>query len=390
MFLQPDFDPRYDVIVVGARPAGAATAMLLARRGFKVLVVDRQAYGSDTLSTHALMRGAVAQLRRWGLLDEIVAAGTPAIRRTTFHYGDEAIAVDIKPDGSVDALYAPRRTVLDRILVDGARAAGADVRHGATLTALNFAPDHRVVGGTIRDRDGSVHDVAADLMIGADGRHSTVARLVGARSYRRSGQRTATVYGFFSGLENRGYRWFYRPGVSAGVIPTNDGESCVFASLPPGRFARAISGGPVRVFDTILAEISVKLDEEIKVARQQGRFHGFPGEPAYFRQSFGPGWALVGDAGYFKDSLTAHGITDALRDAELLARAVADGRPRAFQRYQKERDALSMELFETTQAVASFDWSMETIKQHHRRLNKAMKAENAALAALAAPMALAA
>jgi len=390
MSRQPVFDRHYDAIVVGARVAGSATAMLLARQGLKVLAVDRQAYGSDTLSTHALMRGAVAQLSRWGLLAEIVAAGTPPIRRTTFHYGDETIAIDIKPDSSIDALYAPRRTVLDRVLVDGARAAGARVEHGMAVTGLTVAPDGRVTGATVRDRHGTVHGIAADLVIGADGRHSAVAGFVGARNYRQSKHRAAAVYGFFAGLENQGFRWFYRPGVSAGVIPTNDGASCIVASLPPERFGREIAGGPEAVFTTILAETSPELATEIAGAMRHGSFHGFPGEPGYFRRSFGSGWALVGDAGYFKDPLTAHGITDAFRDAELLARAVADGGTQAFRRYQTERDTLSVDLFATTAAIASFAWDMDMIKQHHRRLNQAMKTENAALAALTAPVALAA
>ena len=116
---------RHDVVVVGARAAGAATAMLLARAGLDVLVVDRGRYGADTLSTHAILRGGVLQLHRWGLLDEIVAAGTPAIRRTTFHYATDQVSVTVKPSHGIDALYAPRRTVLDPILVDAATAAAA-------------------------------------------------------------------------------------------------------------------------------------------------------------------------------------------------------------------------------------------------------------------------
>ena len=115
------FEPRYDAVIAGARCAGAATALLLARSGAKVLMVDRQAYGSDTLSTHALMRGAVLQLTRWGLIPDITAAGTPAIRSTTFHYGSEATRVAIKPEHGVECLFAPRRTVLDRLLVDAVR-----------------------------------------------------------------------------------------------------------------------------------------------------------------------------------------------------------------------------------------------------------------------------
>src|SRR5438445_616320 len=133
-------DTHYDVVVVGARCAGAATAMLLARNGLDVALVDRApAAGTDTLSTHALMRAGVIQLQRWGLLDQVVAAGTPAIRRTVFHYGDAATTVALKPFGGVDALYAPRRTVLDPLLVDAARDAGADVVFGMSVTGVGRA-----------------------------------------------------------------------------------------------------------------------------------------------------------------------------------------------------------------------------------------------------------
>jgi 2-polyprenyl-6-methoxyphenol hydroxylase-like FAD-dependent oxidoreductase len=110
----------HDVVIVGARAAGAAAALVLARAGIDVVVVDRSRYGADTLSTHALMRAGVVQLHRWGLLESVIAAGTPAVRKTTFVYADETIPLPIKPSHGVDALYAPRRTVLDPILVDAA------------------------------------------------------------------------------------------------------------------------------------------------------------------------------------------------------------------------------------------------------------------------------
>ena len=124
---------RTDVVVVGARAAGAATAMLLARAGLDVVVVDRGREGSDTLSTHALTRGAVIQLNRWGLLDSIRAAGTPAVRRSTVHLVSGDTVIDIPPGDGIDALYAPRRTVLDPLLVDAARTAGATVHFGFTV-----------------------------------------------------------------------------------------------------------------------------------------------------------------------------------------------------------------------------------------------------------------
>src|SRR4029453_16655211 len=124
---------KIDAIIVGARCAGAATALLLARAGARVLVVDKGRYGTDTLSTHALMRGAVLQLHRWGVLPAIVAAGTPPVRSTTFSYTNQDVTVPIEPKYGVSALYAPRRALLDRILVDAAAASGAEVGYGVRI-----------------------------------------------------------------------------------------------------------------------------------------------------------------------------------------------------------------------------------------------------------------
>ncbi|HUU34361.1 MAG TPA: FAD-dependent monooxygenase, partial [Vicinamibacterales bacterium] len=167
---------------MGARPAGAATALLLARAGVRVLAVDRGAYGADTLSTHALMRGAAHQLASWGALARITASGTPPVTTTTFHYGPDELTVDIKPRGSVDALYAPRRTVLDAVLVDLAREASADVRHGVRLGGLRWERG-RVAGATLIDGQGDEHRVATGIVVGADGMGSLVARQVAAERY---------------------------------------------------------------------------------------------------------------------------------------------------------------------------------------------------------------
>ena len=129
-------DSHYDVIVVGGRCAGAATAMLLARGGLRVLVIEATQRGTDTLSTHALMRGGVLQLHRWGLLDSVVASGTPAIHATRFSYGDDDQTVEIRPGDGISALRAPRRTVLDALLLDSARAAGAEILSPARVTRL--------------------------------------------------------------------------------------------------------------------------------------------------------------------------------------------------------------------------------------------------------------
>ncbi len=232
----------HDVVIVGARPAGAATALLLARAGARVLVVERAAYGSDTVSTHALMRAGVLQLHRWGLGPALVATGAPPIRRTTFFYGDEAVEVAIRPRLGVDALYAPRRTALDALLVDAARAAGAEVRHGVALVGLSRDAGGRIDAAILEDVAGRRTRAAARLVVGADGLRSTVARLVGARMHHRGRHAAGILYGYFAGVADGGYEWHYRPGVTAGVIPTSGG-----ASRPPRHVIATGQPGASRV-----------------------------------------------------------------------------------------------------------------------------------------------
>jgi menaquinone-9 beta-reductase len=381
---------RYDAIVIGARCAGAATAMLLARAGARVLAVDRTTYGSDTMSTHALMRTGVLQLGRWGVLPAVMAEGTPAIHRTTFHYGQESISIAIKPEHQVQYLCAPRRTVLDRVLVDAARLAGADVRHGVALLALRRGPDGRVNGVTLKDADGGFVEVGCDILIGADGRQSTVAKLVGAQAYLEGSSSSGCAFGYFENLADDGSHWHFVENAAAGAIPTNNGQHCVFASVPGSRFAAIFRGNIDQAFMSVLAANSAQLAANVSSARVVGRLRGFAGIRGYIRQSFGSGWALVGDAGYFKDPLTAHGITDALRDAELLTHAILDNRPRALAIYQQERDALSRELFQITDSIASFQWSLDEVKALHARLSSSMRAECERMVLMSTPARVAA
>ena len=368
-------DPRYDVIIVGARCAGAATALLLARSGAKVLLIDRQDYGSDTISTHALMRGAVIQLKRWGLASKLVAAGTPAVRSTTFHYEDGATRVEIKPEHGVDCLFGPRRTVLDPLLVDAARDAGADVRHGVSLSELQFAASGgRVTGALLKDASGARASVRSDVVIGADGRQSTVAQLVKAKMYAKGSHASGVAFGYFDGLDRDGLHWYFAKHAAAGVIPTNGGH-CVFAAVPAEQFGETFRGDVMRGFLGVLEINSPKLRGAVEQARLIGRLRAFGGATSHLRRCNGAGWALVGDAGYFKDPLTAHGMTDALRDAELLSRAVSIGSTRALEAYQHERDALSLPFLQVTDAIASFSWSVAEVKQLHMELSAVMKTE---------------
>ena len=239
--------PDYDVVVVGGRVAGASTALLLARAGARVLVLERSPYGSDTLSTHGLMRAGVLQLTRWGLLDRVVAAGTPAVHSTTFHFaGDEPLRVTIRPHAGVDALYAPRRHVIDRILADAAAAAGAELRHGVRVTGLLRDRTGRVAGVRLLDEAGRDASVTASYVVGADGIRSVVADAAGAPVVRRGRYASAVRYAYVEGLDAPGYEMAYGDGAAAGLIPTNDGLHCVFVATTPERMRTLRLGNPRR------------------------------------------------------------------------------------------------------------------------------------------------
>jgi 2-polyprenyl-6-methoxyphenol hydroxylase-like FAD-dependent oxidoreductase len=377
-------DPSHDVVVVGARAAGAATAHLLGQAGLRVLLVDRSRYGADTLSTHALMRGAVLQLSRWGLLGKVIDAGTPPVLSTTFRYADDVVPIAIKPAYGVDALYAPRRTVLDPLLVDAAAAAGAEVRFGIAVADIVRDRHGAVTGVVGRSRDGEPFRARARIVVGADGVRSTVAERVGA-PYERVGSSVAAVtYGYWSGLETDGYEWNFRPDAASGAIPTNDGQTCVFASASPRRIGR----GGLESLSRIVAKSSGDLTERLAAAAPPAALRTFTGLPGHIRRSWGRGWALVGDAGYFKDPISAHGLTDALRDAELLARAIVavvrDGADEhdALAGYQATRDTLSAALFDVTDVIAGHHWTDAEIPDLLLELNAAMADELEAVATL--------
>jgi flavin-dependent dehydrogenase len=372
-------DGNYDAIVVGARVAGAATAMLLARAGQRVLVLDRDRYGSDTFSTHAFMRGGVVQLSRWGLLDEVVAAGTPPVTRTVLRYGTEEEVIDIRPAPHTDALYAPRRTVLDRILVDAARRAGAEVRFEVTVTGLLRDDDGIVTGVEAHDRAGHQVVARAPITIGADGIRSRVARDVGALTYGQAHNASGMVAGYWAGLDVDGYQWLYAPGEAAGLIPTNDGLVCAWTATSSDRFLAELRRRPDHGFHDTFSRVAPDWSEALRDAEQVQPLHGFAGVFGYLRQPWGRGWALVGDASHFKDPLTTHGMTDALRDAELLARAVlaaASGTTtseRALADYQDTRDALARPLHVLADQAAGYAWTLDELRTLLLDLSAAMR-----------------
>lgn len=363
-------DNSYDVIVVGARCAGASTAMLLARRGARVVVVDHDQPGTDTMSTHALMRAGVFQLRKWGLLHAIIGAGTPAVRRTSFIYDGEVLDIDLKDEDGIASLYAPRRTLLDATLANAAAVAGAELRYGTGFVGFVTDDLGRAIGAKVRTPAGVIEELHAPIVIGADGRRSTVARAAGARVMRTAQNTISCLYQYVRGLPNRGYRWHFAPGAAGGVIPTNDGLSCVFVGLPPEAQAELRKAGPLNL-QQIASRFVPALADDLAGVQPTGVPVLFSGLPGFFRQSAGPGWALVGDAGYFRDPISAHGITDALRDAEILADAVIAG---TVADYPALRDSLSSDFFALTDRLAGLDGTMGEVQNIHRALNRTMKA----------------
>ena len=371
----------YDVVIVGGRVAGASTAMLLARAGLRVAVVERGQSGSDTLSTHALMRAGVLHLSRWGVLPGVTAAGTPAIRSTDFHYADGGTThVSLRSSPGVDALYAPRRHLLDRLLSDAAAASGADVLHETPVVGLLRDDDGTVLGVGVSGAAGREVPIRARLTVGADGIGSLVAREVGARFLSRGRAASAILYRYVADVPSEGYAWGYGDRAAAGLIPTNAGQTCVFVSTTPERMRRLRREGTDAAFDSLLDAVPPAMSDAVRAGGQMGRVHGWRGVPGYVRHSFGPGWALVGDAGYFKDPITTHGLTDALRDAELLSDAVlaawvGASTSGSLARYQATRDALSEALVEVTEAVCRYDWDGDRIRMLLRRVSAAMSDE---------------
>ncbi len=347
----------YDAIIVGARCAGSPTAMLLARKGYRVLLVDRTTFPDDTISTHIVWPPGVARLKRWGLLDRVAASNCPLICRVSFDVGEFALAGTPPPAAGAGEIYAPRRTVLDKILVDAAAEAGVEVRQGFAMQEL-VTSDGRVTGIRGRSKTGATVAEKARLVIGADGLHSTVARGVEAPAYKARPPLACWYYTYWSGVPAAGVEYYVRPGRAFGIIPTNDGRVCIPVAWTRDEFPtyRAdIEGNYLRTL-----ELAPGLAERVRGGKREERFYGTADVPNYFRTPCGPGWALVGDAGYHKDPITAQGISDAFCGAELLADAVDAGfsgrRPleEALADYHRQRDD-TLPMYDFTCQMAAME-----------------------------------
>src|SRR6516165_7842719 len=334
--------------------------MLLAGRGLKVLVLDRATFPSDTLSTHQVQLPGVARLARWGVLGAVLEAGTPMTRDVRFDQGDAVITGRYPAYQGVEAMCSPRRTLLDRVLVDAARAAGAEVRENFAVEEI--LRDGQVTGIRGQEKGTPAVTEQARLVIGADGKHSLVAKAVDARAYRSRPPRSMAFYTYWADVPARdgspaGTGEIYgRPGCVAAAFPTNDDLLMTYLAWPAARFdefRRDVEGNFLRTLD------AVGLGERIRAGRRAERFRGTPDLPGYFRKPHGPGWALVGDAGLLLDPITGQGIGDAFRDAELLAGAVVTGlggdRPlaAALAGYQRDRDRAAGPMYDFTARLAA-------------------------------------
>jgi 2-polyprenyl-6-methoxyphenol hydroxylase-like FAD-dependent oxidoreductase len=356
----------FDVVVVGARCAGSPTAMLLARRGYRVLLVDRASFPSDTISTHVIQPLGVAALGRWGLLERLVATGCPPIHAYAFDFGPFTLTGS---PGLADApvAYSPRRTVLDKLLVDAAAEAGADVRERFTVDDI-LLEDGRVVGIRGRTASGDTVTERAAVVVGADGLHSIVARSVGPAQYDERPPLSCGYYTYWSGLPVEGrFENYVRPRRAFAAAPTHDGLTLLVVVWPRDEF----EANKTNVERSYLRAIDLapEFAERLRRARREARFAGAT-VPNFFRKPYGPGWALVGDAGYNKDFISAQGITDAFREAErcvaALDEALGGGRPYedAMRDYQRERDERSRAMYELTCQLAA----LAPLRPHVERL----------------------
>jgi len=345
----------YDVIVVGARCAGAPAAMLFARAGYRTLLIDRARFPADTLSTLYVHQPAVARLASWGVLEAVKATGCPPLDRVIYQMDDVRLDGCASGVDGISAGYAPRRYLLDQVLAEHAVAAGAEFRDGCAVREL-IVSDGRVSGVRCSAALGGASAERASLVVGADGMRSTVARLAGARTLLCDPRLTCAYYTFWDGLASS-FELHEGTGGWVSTVPTNHGATLVAAYFPQQQFESIRH----RALDAYLGNVRATAPEvfdRLGGAQRCERLRGTGDQQNFFRQAHGAGWVLVGDAGHHKDSITARGISDAFMQAELLARLVGDrlhderALRAALARFAAEREAMLMDGYRGTLLVA--------------------------------------
>jgi flavin-dependent dehydrogenase len=349
----------YDAIIVGARCAGSPLGMLLARKGYEVLLLDKATFPSDTISTHHIHQPGVARLKRWGLIEKVRASNCPPTLKIKFDVGPFALdGMPLPADNNQEA-YAPRRRVLDKILVDAAMEAGAELREGFSVEELT-TNGSAVTGIRGRGENGSILTEKARIVIGADGARSFVARSVAAPVYLDKGMSTCSYYSYWSGVPIEGVELYPRAGRMIVVDKTNDGLTLVVVVWPVAEFQR-VKGNIETEFMHVIRQSVPTLAERLESGRREERFAGTGFIPNFLRQPYGAGWALVGDAAYHKDPITAQGITNSFSHAEMLFEAldeVFSGRVKmkqALADYERRRNEEVLPMFEYTTQLAKLE-----------------------------------
>ncbi|MGH9177864.1 MAG: NAD(P)/FAD-dependent oxidoreductase [Acidimicrobiales bacterium] len=351
-------ESRYDAIVIGARCAGSPTAMLLARLGYRVLMVDRGTFPSDTVSTHFIHAPGVAALARWDLRDALAGSGCPPVRTYSFDFGPFTIAGSPQPVDGVAEAYCPRRQVLDTMLLNAAAEAGVEVREGFSVDEV-LIDDGVVVGVRGKQAGGRPVTEHARIVIGADGRNSSVVRAVQPEEYNQKPAVGPAFYSYWSGAGSAGFEVAVRDSFGMAAFPTHGDLTLVIVGLPDDEFRAArhdIDGAFLRALDLWPA-----LGERVRSGQREERFRAASDLAGWFRKPYGPGWALVGDAGYHLHPITAQGITNAFLDAERLSAAIDTafaGRGTyvdAMAAFQQARDEYAMPMYEMTFDLAQLD-----------------------------------
>ncbi len=331
--------------------------MLLARRDHNVLVLDRDAFPSDRLaSTHMVWHSGVEYLSHWGLLDRLAASGCPPMQNFTLDLGELVLTGHAPPAGTVAEAYAPRRLVLDDLLLNAAREAGAEVRTRCSVRDL-IVEDDRVAGVRFADEHATMHEARAPLVVGADGEKSTVARLVRATSYDALGRLGGTIWAYFADLPIDDTEFYARPGRMVYAWRTNDALTVAGICFPYRDFRDALSDRGATM-PTELDALAPAFGERVRAARRMSRWRTGCAS-SFCRTPVGRGWCLIGDAGLTMDPITAAGITNAFRDAALLAEAVDEGLrgdlDSALAGFEERRNAVSVPLYQFTSEMARLE-----------------------------------
>ena len=331
----------YDAIVIGARCAGATTAMLLARAGLDVLLLDRSPFPSEIPHGHFIHMHGPRRLADWGVLDAVLDTNCPAGHGFTLDFGDGPVTGRDLASGGVPLGLGPRRARLDEVLVDRRGGGGRGIPPGFAVQEL-IEEDGRVAG--VAGRDGRER---ARLVVGADGRNSAIARAVGAQEYEAVPTLTCWYFSYWSGVERPGLELYVHDRRAIFAFPTNDDLMAVFAAWPIAELPRVRARHRRRVHGGGRPRARVRRSGCAAAGARSGS-SARPSCPNFLRTPFGPGWALVGDAACHKDPYMALGICDALRDAELLADAAAAGLTgrlpldEALPGYQRRRDEATL------------------------------------------------